>query len=74
MQPSYGGITSGRRVIKAVLGTLIVDMLAMLLVCLALGISPVLALTQYQALATVKGFADSFLAPHNVDVAREINR
>lgn len=56
------------------LGTLIVDMLAVLLVCLALGISPVLALTQYQALATVKGFADSFLAPHNVDVAREINR
>jgi hypothetical protein len=74
LQPSHAGITSGLRDIKSGAGFLIVDMLAILLVCLALGISPVLALTQYQALATVKGFADSFLAPHNVDVAREINR
>ncbi|WVW82297.1 hypothetical protein I302_104303 [Kwoniella bestiolae CBS 10118] len=36
-------------------------------------IRPVGALSEYQVLQVVKGFADSYLAPENVEVARSIN-
>ena len=34
----------------------------------------VVALSEYDALVTVKGFADALLAPNNVQVANSINR
>lgn len=36
--------------------------------------SSALAVTEYQAVELVKRFADSFLAPNNVEIAKKGNR